>query len=77
MKASSTNDVAGRWFAPVFAVGIAVVCLYSVRQADPDFWGYLSYGQLFVESRGLTSHDLFGALSDLPFGVLLDRARSV
>jgi hypothetical protein len=63
MKASSTNDLAGRWFAPVFAVGIAGVCLYSVRQADPDFWGYLSYGQLFVESRGLTSHDLFAYTS--------------
>jgi hypothetical protein len=40
-----------------------MVCLYSMRQADPDLWGYLTYGRLFVESRGLTSHDPFAYTS--------------
>jgi hypothetical protein len=53
----------GRRFAPVFAVGSAMVCLYSMRQADPDLWGYLTYGKLFVESGGLTSHDPFAYTS--------------
>jgi hypothetical protein len=53
----------GRQFASVFAVGSAVVCLYSMRQADPDLWGYLTYGRLFVESGGLTSHDPFAYTS--------------
>jgi hypothetical protein len=34
-----------------------------MRQADPDLWGYLTYGKLFVESGGLTSHDLFAYTS--------------
>src|ERR1700704_382411 len=49
----------GRPFASVIAVVGAAVCLYSMRQADPDLWGYLTYGRLFVESRGLTSQDPF------------------
>ena len=53
----------GRQFASIFAVVGAVVCLYSMRQADPDLWGYLTYGRLFVESRGLTSYDPFAYTS--------------
>ena len=49
----------GRQFASVVAVVGAAVCLYSMRQADPDLWGYLTYGRLFVELRGLTSQDPF------------------
>ena len=49
----------GRQFASVVAVIGAAVCLYSMRQADPDLWGYLTYGRLFVESRGLTTQDPF------------------
>jgi hypothetical protein len=49
--------------ATVLAVGSAIVCLYSVRQADPDLWGYLTYGRLFVQSRALTSHDPFAYTS--------------
>jgi hypothetical protein len=30
-----------------------------MRQADPDFWGYLSSGKLFVERGGLTARDPF------------------
>ena len=37
--------------ADAFALACAVVCLYSMRRADPDFWGYLSYGKLFAEQR--------------------------
>ena len=53
----------GRQVASVFAVVGAVVCLYSMRQADPDLWGYLTYGRLFVESRGLPSQDGFAYTS--------------
>src|SRR5437899_2525214 len=53
----------GRQFASVFAVAGAVVCLYSMRQADPDLWGYLTYGKLFVESGRLTSPDPFAYTS--------------
>jgi hypothetical protein len=30
-----------------------------MRQADPDFWGYLSAGRLFAEQHGLVSEDPF------------------
>ena len=58
-------DVAsrGRQFASVFAVVGAVVCLYSMRQADADLWGYLTYGKLFAGSGGLTSRDPFAYTS--------------
>ena len=47
----------GRQLASAFAVASAAVCLYSMRQADPDLWGYLTYGRLFAENGGLLSHD--------------------
>jgi hypothetical protein len=52
-----------RQFASALAVASAMVCLYSMRQADPDFWGYLTYGKLFVETGGLTAHDQFAYTS--------------
>src|SRR5262245_29676144 len=45
-----------------FAFLTAVVCLYSMRRADPDLWGYLASGRLFVEG-GLTTHDPFAYTS--------------
>ena len=53
----------GRQFATVFAVAGGLVCLYAMRQADPDLWGYLTYGKLFAGSGGLTSHDPFAYTS--------------
>jgi hypothetical protein len=46
-----------------FAFLAAVFCLYSMRRADPDLWGYLAYGRLFVERGGLTTHDPFAYTS--------------
>jgi hypothetical protein len=46
-----------------FALLTAVVCLYSMRRADPDLWGYLASGRLFVEGGGLTTHDPFAYTS--------------
>jgi hypothetical protein len=46
-----------------FALVSAAVCLYSVRQADPDLWGYLASGRLFVDQGGLTTHDPFAYTS--------------
>lgn len=42
-----------------FAFVIAAVCLYSMRRADPDLFGYLSSGRLFVEQGGVTAQDPF------------------
>jgi hypothetical protein len=53
----------GQHLASVLAVVSAVMCLYSMRQADPDLWGYLTYGRFFIESRGLTSQDPFAYTS--------------
>jgi hypothetical protein len=48
--------------ASIFAATAALVCLYAIRQVDPDLYGYLAYGRLFVE-RGLTAHDPFAYTS--------------
>jgi hypothetical protein len=59
------NVRAGAVLARIFALTCAAVCLYAMRRADPDFWGYLSYGRLFIE-RGLTTEDPF-AYTSQPF----------
>ena len=46
-----------------FALVSAAVCLYSMRRADPDVWGHLTYGRLFVEQGGLPSDDPFAYTS--------------
>jgi hypothetical protein len=46
-----------------FALASAAVCLYSMRRADPDLWGYLAAGRLFLEQGGLTTHDPFAYTS--------------
>src|SRR3954452_17961677 len=38
----------------VFAFAMAAVCLYSMRRADPDLFGYLASGRLFVEQGGVS-----------------------
>ncbi len=45
------------------ALAGALVCLYSVRQADPDFFGYLAYGRFFAESGAVTAQDPFSYTS--------------
>jgi hypothetical protein len=53
---------APRWLTTAlqaFAFLTAVICLYSMRRADPDLWGYLASGRLFVERGGLTTRDPF------------------
>ena len=59
----ATAGTRARLLACVLAAVGALVCLYSVRQADPDFFGYLAYGRLFVESGGLTTQDPFAYTS--------------
>lgn len=53
----------GRRFMSAFALAAALVSLYSMRRADPDLWGYLAYGNLFVATHGLTTHDPFAYTS--------------
>ena len=49
--------------ANALALASAAACLYSMRRADPDLWGYLSAGRLFVEQGGVTTHDPFAYTS--------------
>jgi hypothetical protein len=51
------------FFAAAVAVITAAVCLYAIRQADPDLFGYLSYGRLFVEQGGVQVRDPFAFTS--------------
>lgn len=46
-----------------FAFVIATLCLYSMRRADPDLFGYLASGRLFVEQGGVTALDPFAYTS--------------
>jgi len=38
---------------------VAGACVYAMRRADPDLWGYLSYGRLFVQQGGPVDWDPF------------------
>ena len=58
-----TGRAVARAALHAFALVSAAVCLYSMRRADPDLWGYLSAGRLFVEQGGLTTHDPFAYTS--------------
>lgn len=55
------------WWMPVAlrtaALVVGAVCLYSMRRADPDLFGYLLSGRLFVDQGGWTSHDPFAYTS--------------
>jgi hypothetical protein len=55
-----------RWELPlarVFAFLGAAACLYAMRQVDPDLYGYLAYGRLFVERGSLSGPDPFAYTS--------------
>lgn len=41
----------------------AVVCTYAMRQADPDLWGHLAYGRLFLAQGTPTVQDPFAYTS--------------
>lgn len=41
------------------ALGMAAISVYAMRRADPDLWGYLSYGRFFVEQGGPVEWDPF------------------
>jgi hypothetical protein len=46
-----------------FAFAAAVVCVYAMRRVDPDLYGYLTYGRLFLEQGNLTTVDPFAYTS--------------
>lgn len=48
-----------RWAIAALVVCLAVTCVYETRQADPDLFGHLAYGRLFVERGGPTGTDPF------------------
>ena len=53
------TSVRDRRILSVFAFLGAAVCVYAMRRADPDVWGYLAFGRLFVESGGPVGIDPF------------------
>ena len=53
--ASRASQRAGR----VAIVAIAAICVYAMRRVDPDLYGYLAYGRLFVEQGRVTTVDPF------------------
>jgi hypothetical protein len=55
--------------ADAVALVIGVVCVYGMRRVDPDLYGYLTYGRLFLERGTLTGNDPFAYTSaDSPLG---------
>jgi len=42
---------------------IAGICIYAMRQVDPDLFGYLDYGRLIMERGGPTDTDPFAFTS--------------
>jgi hypothetical protein len=60
---TAATDSRHDWIAVAIAASLALVCTYSVRQADPDLFGYLSYGKLFSESGRLVERDPFAYTS--------------
>ena len=63
---AATVEISRKWIVKgsnALALVSAAVCLYSMRRADPDLWGYLTYGRLFVEQGGVTTHDPFAYTS--------------
>ena len=46
-----------------FAFVTAAVCLYSMRRADPDLFGYLASGRLLVEQGAVITRDPFAYTS--------------
>lgn len=51
------------WVLRALAFCGAAVCVYSLRRADPDLWGYLAYGRLFVEHGSPVVSDPFAYTS--------------
>ena len=43
----------------IIAALAALISVYAMRRADPDMWGYLTYGRLFLEQGRVTSWDVF------------------
>lgn len=49
------------WAARFFALAYAVN-YFSIRTADPDFWGHLAIGRLMWTTRSIPHHDVFSYL---------------
>jgi hypothetical protein len=75
---SGLDSGPGRRLPALLAWLGAAVCVYGMRQADPDLWGYLAYGRLFLEQGGTVSTDPFsytcGGCTWVPFEYLAQAA---
>src|SRR5512146_3517794 len=45
-------------YAPA-AVLVAILLADSNRHTDPDLWGHLRFGQVFIAARHLLHHDIY------------------
>jgi hypothetical protein len=63
VAAPASRRAAERWLLGLFALVAAAAAVYTTRQADPDLWGHLRYGRLFVEERRLPDTDPFAFTS--------------
>ena len=57
--ATCSREPAESRIALALALAMAAICVYAMRRADPDLWGYLSYGRFFVQQGGPVASDPF------------------
>jgi hypothetical protein len=57
-SATASGDSQGR-LALAAALVLAAACVYALKRADADLWGYLAYGRLFVDHGGPVDRDPF------------------
>ncbi len=56
-----TQTTSSAWIKAglIFAVSSSVLGFFSLTRADPDLWGYLSFGRLFWQSPKFPYQDVF------------------
>ena len=59
MTHPSSAERTTRRLLAALAVFVSVISVYMMRIADPDLWGHLRYGRLFIEQRSLSLPDPF------------------
>src|SRR6266498_3483382 len=62
-SASGADSDRDRKILGALAILSAALCTYAMRRVDPDLYGYLAYGRLFLEQGRLTTPDPFAYTS--------------
>lgn len=58
-RANANNLEAWMKVGLIFAVSSSVLGFFSFNRADPDLWGYMSFGRLFWQSQKFPYQDVF------------------